>query len=105
MYEPVINRVELPCRGVGVGVGGGKLNMPSVKVLINSSTCEVRETLLPASCQNRHFSEHSSSSVHLKVEFLCNSTGGAGGGGVGEESRQLFVRTLLSIIAAIKIEP
>ena len=42
MYEPVINRVEQPCRGADM------LNMPSARVLINSSACQGKVN--PAAC-------------------------------------------------------
>lgn len=71
MYEPLINRVEQPCRGADM------LNMPSTKVLINSSAREGKGN--PAACliSEKHFFfyKHSSLSVHLKVDFLCNNTG------------------------------
>lgn len=92
MYEPLINRVEQPCRGADM------LNMPSTKVLINSSAREGKGS--PAAClisKKHFFYKHSSLSVHLKVDFLCNNTGKE------KKSRQLFVRPLLSIIAKIKI--
>lgn len=93
MYEPVINRVEQPCRGADM------LNMPSTKVLINSSAREGKGN--PAACliSKKHFFFTSTHlSLFISRLIFCATTQGR-----KKKSRQLFVRPLLSIIAKIKI--